>query len=73
MRFASALRTPIPGSRSLNDVVLNQVLVRFDDSDDVTRAVITGVQDGGEALLGGSTWQGSAVMRISVSGWMTTR
>ncbi len=72
MRFASALADADPGVEVLNDVVLNQVLVRFDDSDDVTHAVITGVQDGGEAWLGGSTWQGSAVMRISVSGWMTT-
>ena len=72
LRFASALADADPGVEVLNDVVLNQVLVRFDDSDDVTRAVITGVQDGGEAWIGGSTWQGGAVMRISVSGWMTT-
>jgi glutamate/tyrosine decarboxylase-like PLP-dependent enzyme len=71
-RFAEALPRAGDGIEVLNDVVLNQVLVRFDDSDDVTRAVITGVQASGEAWLGGSTWDGRAVMRISVSGWMTT-
>ncbi|GAB3076665.1 pyridoxal phosphate-dependent decarboxylase family protein [Pedococcus soli] len=71
-RFASALVAADPRVAVLNDVVLNQVLVRFDDSDDVTRAVLAGVQVGGEAWIGGSTWNGDAVMRISVSGWMTT-
>ncbi|KQZ90043.1 pyridoxal-dependent decarboxylase [Phycicoccus sp. Root563] len=71
-RFASALVAADPRVAVLNDVVLNQVLVRFDDSDDVTRAVLAGVQAGGEAWIGGSTWNGDAVMRISVSGWMTT-
>ena len=71
-RFAVALSDADPGVEVLNDVVLNQVLVRFDDADEVTRAVIAGVQAGGEAWIGGSTWDGVAVMRISVSGWMTT-
>jgi glutamate/tyrosine decarboxylase-like PLP-dependent enzyme len=57
----------------LNDVVLNQVLVRFADSDAVTDAVIARVQQDGTCWAGGSRWQGKAVMRISVSGWQTTR
>jgi glutamate/tyrosine decarboxylase-like PLP-dependent enzyme len=56
----------------LNDVVLNQVLVRFSDSDDVTRNVIARVQREGTCWLGGTTWQGNAAMRISVSNWSTT-
>ena len=56
----------------LNDVVLNQVLVRFGDSDEVTRGVITRVQQEGTCWLGGTTWQGKAAMRISVSNWSTT-
>lgn len=56
----------------LNDVVLNQVLVRFDDSDDATREVITRVQREGTCWLAGTTWQGKAAMRISVSNWSTT-
>lgn len=60
------------GVRILNDVVLNQVLVRFGDDDELTRAVITGVQRDGTCWLGGTTWHGMAAMRISVSNWATT-
>jgi glutamate/tyrosine decarboxylase-like PLP-dependent enzyme len=56
----------------LNDVVLNQVLVRFSDSDEVTRDVITRVQQEGTCWLAGTTWQGQAAMRISVSNWSTS-
>src|SRR3954452_24586445 len=56
----------------LNDVVLNQVLVRFRNSDEVTRDVIARVQREGTCWLGGTTWQGNAAMRISVSNWSTT-
>ncbi len=56
----------------MNDVVLNQVLVRFDDSDEVTREVIARVQRDGTCWLGGTTWHGKAAMRISVSNWSTT-
>jgi glutamate/tyrosine decarboxylase-like PLP-dependent enzyme len=61
-----------PRVRVLNDVVLNQVLVRFDDDDARTREVVAGVQQDGTCWLGGSVWQGKAVMRISVSHWATT-
>ena len=61
-----------PGVRILNDVVLNQVLVRFGDDDALTRAVVAGVQDDGTCWLGGTTWHGMAAMRISVSNWSTT-
>ncbi len=60
------------GVEVLNEVILNQVLVRFRDDDDSTRRVIARVQDDGTAWLGGTTWQGRAAMRISVSGWATT-
>jgi glutamate/tyrosine decarboxylase-like PLP-dependent enzyme len=60
------------GVRVLNDVVLNQVLVRFGDDDQHTRDVIARVQRDGTAWLGGTTWQGMAAMRISVSNWSTT-
>jgi glutamate/tyrosine decarboxylase-like PLP-dependent enzyme len=56
----------------LNDVVLNQVLVRFGDSDELTREVITRVQREGTCWLAGTIWQGKAAMRISVSNWSTT-
>ena len=60
------------GVEIVNDVVLNQVLVRFDDDDEVTNAVIEGVQEDGTCWLGGSTFRDRAVMRISVIGWQTT-
>ena len=61
-----------PGVAILTDVVLNQVLVRFGDDDDTTRRVVIGVQQDGTCWLGGTTWQGRAAMRISVSNWATT-
>jgi glutamate/tyrosine decarboxylase-like PLP-dependent enzyme len=77
-RFAELL-SAVPGVDVLNQVVLNQVLVRFrapggrdEDHDARTRAVIAAVQDDGTCWLGGSTWRGRAVMRISVSNFTTT-
>ena len=63
-----------PGARILNDVVLNQVLVRFDghDPDATTRDVIARVQADGTCWAGGAVWQGKQVMRLSVSNWSTT-
>jgi len=61
-----------PGVQVLNDVVLNQVLVRLGDSDELTRQVISIVQAGGAAWLGGTVWHGMAAIRISVSNWTTT-
>jgi len=60
------------GVEVLNDVVLNQVLVRFGGDDELTRRVVTGVQQEGTCWLGGTTWQEKAAMRISVSNWATT-
>ena len=65
------------GVAILNDVVLNQVLVRFTgrngQSDDaMTRGVIARVQAEGTCWAGGAVWQGQQVMRISVSNWSTT-
>jgi glutamate/tyrosine decarboxylase-like PLP-dependent enzyme len=84
-RMAYALRGA-PGVTILNDVVLNQVLVRFSPPsggdtaaerdpatiDDFTRRVIAAVQADGTCWLGGTTWHGMAAMRISVSNWSTT-
>lgn len=66
-----------PGVEILNDVVYNQVLVRFHpagggDGDAHTRAVIERVQQDGTCWLAGTTWQGKVAMRISVSGWSTS-
>ena len=75
-RFADRLRAE-PGIEILNDVVLNQVLVRFHprqeggDADATTREVIARVQADGTCWLGGTVWHGLAAMRISVSNWLT--
>ena len=61
-----------PGIDILNDVVLNQVLVRFGDDDALTTTVIERVQRDGVCWLAGSTFRGRRVMRISVVGWQTT-
>lgn len=75
-RFADHLQGK-PGIEVLNDVVLNQVLVRFTppgggDADDFTREVIARVQRDGTCWLGGTVWHGRAAMRISVSNGSTT-
>jgi glutamate/tyrosine decarboxylase-like PLP-dependent enzyme len=70
-RFADGVAAE-PGVEILNDVVLNQVVVRFGDDDEATNAVIERVQTDGTCWLGGSTFRGKAVMRISIVGWQTT-
>ncbi|GAA0209182.1 aminotransferase class V-fold PLP-dependent enzyme [Saccharothrix mutabilis subsp. mutabilis] len=70
-RFAEQLGE-IEGVELLNDVVLNQVMVRFGDDDAVTRDVIARVQASGECWFGGTVWYGRAAMRVSVVSWRTT-
>lgn len=55
----------------MNDVVLNQALVLVGD-DATTEAVIAAVQHEGTCWLGGTTWRGRRMLRISVSNWSTT-
>ena len=54
------------GLTVLNDVVLNQVLVR------VGIDVVARVQEDGTCWLSGTQWDGGHAMRISVSNWRTT-
>jgi glutamate/tyrosine decarboxylase-like PLP-dependent enzyme len=61
-----------PGVAVLNDVVLNQALVRFGDDDAATDATVARVQADGTCWVGGTRWHDVAAMRISVSGWQTT-
>jgi len=67
--FAAGLAS-IPGAELLNDVVLNQVLFRF-ESDERTDEILTAVQTSGDIWLGGTTWDGSRAIRFSVSNWRT--
>jgi glutamate/tyrosine decarboxylase-like PLP-dependent enzyme len=67
-----------PGIAVLNEVELNQMIVRFgagespERGDRLTGAVIEGVQRAGVCFAAGADWRGQAVMRLSViSGPMT--
>jgi len=70
VRFAELLGAE-PGVEILNDVVLNQVLVRFGDDDALTQATVKGVQEDGTCWLSGTVWRGKSAMRVSVSNWRT--
>jgi glutamate/tyrosine decarboxylase-like PLP-dependent enzyme len=69
--MAAALRSE-PGIFILNDVVLNQLAVRFgtgeagEKGDRLTDAVIARVQARGECFAAGARWRGRAIMRLSV-------
>ncbi|MGR6964482.1 pyridoxal phosphate-dependent decarboxylase family protein [Geodermatophilus sp. URMC 61] len=70
-RFA-AEASAVEGVAVVNDVVLNQVLLRFGDDDATTDAVVAAVQRSGECWMGATTWHGMRLMRVSVSNWSTT-
>ena len=75
-RFADRLSQG-RGVHILNDVVLNQVLVRFSppsggNPDAFTAEVIRRVQADGTCWLSPTTWHGMHAMRISVSNWSTS-
>ena len=61
----------LPGCEVLNDVVLNQVLFRFED-DARTQDILAAVQAEGEAWMSPTTRDGRFTIRISVVGWRTT-
>ena len=58
------------GFEVLNDVVLNQVLVRYGDPE-VTERLIAEIQRDGRIWCGSTQWNGATAMRISVSSWKT--
>ncbi|WEX76627.1 aspartate aminotransferase family protein [Sinorhizobium numidicum] len=65
------------GITVLNEVMLNQFLVRFgagaseDEADRLTQRTIERVQADGLCFAGGATWRGRKVMRVSVISWLT--
>lgn len=73
-RIAARLRAG--GVRVLNDVVLNQVLVRFElpagDADAFTRAVVSRIQREGTLWASGTRWRDQEALRLSVSNWSTS-
>lgn len=73
-RYARALSGE-DGVEILNEVELNQVLVRLRDNRGQathhTPAVLAEVQASGVAYPTGTAWEGEPAIRISVSNWMT--
>ena len=74
-RFAEQL-TAADGVEVLNEVVLNQVLVRLHvpdgDNDGHTYRVLECLQHDGTCWMSGTVWKGQAAVRISVSNWSTS-
>jgi glutamate/tyrosine decarboxylase-like PLP-dependent enzyme len=68
-RFAEGI-VELPGVELLNEVVLNQVLFRF-ESDERTDDVLRRVQEAGDVWMGGTVWAGRRAIRVSVSNWQT--
>ncbi len=66
-----------PGVAVVNDVVLNQVLVRFgvdeavERGDELTRMTIRRIQEDATCMASGTDWRGQHVMRLSVIGGTT--
>ena len=61
------------GVTVLNEVVLNQVLARFERGGrNTTDEVLRAVQREGTCWMSGTQWDGGSAMRISVCNWRTT-
>jgi len=66
-----------PGIAIGNDVVLNQVIVRFgadlppEQGDELTKRTIGALQREGVLFASGAAWRGRHVMRLSVSNYQT--
>ena len=72
----------LPGADVVWHPIINQGLVRFlaqfsgaspEEHDQRTEDVIARINQSGEAMFGGVTWNGRRAMRVSVVNWRTTR
>jgi glutamate/tyrosine decarboxylase-like PLP-dependent enzyme len=68
-RFADGI-VELEGVELVNEVVLNQVLFRF-ESDARTDDVLKAVQEAGDVWMSGTVWDGRRAIRVSVSNWQT--
>lgn len=59
-----------PGCEVVNEVVLNQVLIRVGDLEE-TKLVEAAIQEEGVCWLGGTNWRDERLLRVSVSNWST--
>jgi glutamate/tyrosine decarboxylase-like PLP-dependent enzyme len=76
-RIATGLAAE-PGLLVLNDVTLNQVIIRFgadeplEVGNNLTRETIRYIQADGTCFMGGARWRDQWVMRVSVTSGLTT-
>ncbi len=69
-RFAEGL-DELAGVEVVNDVVLDQVLLRVGDAE-LTDRLEHAIQGDGTCWMGGTTWRGERLLRIAVSNWSTS-
>ena len=70
IQFAEELKQT-EGFEVLNDVVFNQVIVRC-ATDELTIKTMERIQQLRTCWVGGSSWNGNKVIRISICSWATT-
>lgn len=70
VQFANEIRK-VKGFYVMNDVVFNQLLIQC-DTDEITTTVLRKIQDHRECWVGGASWRGRKVIRVSISAWTTT-
>jgi threonine aldolase len=72
--FAAALGrecASIPGVRVVAPIELNQLMLRFGDSDEATLATVAEIRERGRIVIGPALWQDEWIMRISVCNYAT--
>ena len=72
--FAAALGqacAALPGVRVLAPVELNQLIMRFGETDDATLATVNKLQERGHIFVGPARWRDQWVMRLSVCNFGT--
>ena len=67
-----ARRLEEEGFQVENEVVYNQVLIT-NGSDEKIKALVKAIQESGELWCGGASFNGKAVLRLSVCSWRTTK
>jgi glutamate/tyrosine decarboxylase-like PLP-dependent enzyme len=70
LQFAREIKN-MEGFTVLNEVVFNQVVVCC-PSNDLTEKTLKRIQELRECWVGGSTWAGRKVIRVSICSWATT-
>lgn len=72
--FAAALGrecASIPGIRVVAPIELNQLMLRFGESDDATLATVDEIRRRGRIVVGPALWRGEWIMRVSVCNYST--